>query len=29
MAAGARQQADQVDLDVGNTAVRNRYLCWL
>jgi hypothetical protein len=29
MAAGGRQQADQVDLDVGNTAVRNRYLGWL
>jgi hypothetical protein len=29
MAAGWRQRADQVDVDVGETAVRNRYLCWL
>jgi hypothetical protein len=29
VAAGGRQQADQADMDVGETAVRNRYLCWL
>ena len=29
MAAGGRQRADQVDVDVAETAVRNRYLCWL
>jgi hypothetical protein len=29
VAAGGRQRADQVDVDVGETAVRNRYLCWL
>jgi hypothetical protein len=29
MAAGGRQRADQVDVDVGEAAVRNRYLCWL
>ena len=29
MAAGGRQRADQVDVDVGEMAVRNRYLCWL
>jgi hypothetical protein len=29
VAAGGRQQADQVKVDVGETAVRNWYLCWL
>ncbi len=29
VAAGGQQRADQVDVDVGEMAVRNRYLCWL
>ncbi len=29
MAALGWQQADQVDIDVGKTAVRHRHLCWL
>jgi hypothetical protein len=29
MAMGGWQRADQIDVDVGETLVRNRYLCWL
>jgi hypothetical protein len=29
VAAGGRQRADQVNVDVGETAVRNWYRCWL
>ncbi len=29
MAAGGRQRADQVDVDVAEKAVKNQYLCWL
>jgi len=29
VAAGGRQRADQVDVDVGKMVVRNWYLCWL
>ncbi len=29
MAAQGRQRPDQVDVDVGETAVGYRYLCWL
>jgi hypothetical protein len=29
VAVGGRQRSDQVDVDVGEAAVGDRYLCWL